>query len=136
MANQFGPHQHYEKMLPATIQRVVSGEAIKIYGDGNNIRQWTPVTQTVKHIHDILLNTEVNNTTIHLGATHSLLTNNQVVDTWRRILKDKHQIDSKIEYIADRRGHDKMYAIQPTLLYSYTNLEKEFEDTISHYIKV
>lgn len=136
MANQFGPYQHSEKMLPATIKRAVSGMPIKIYGEGKNIRQWTPVTQTVKHIYNILTTPSVNNTTIHLGAAQSLLTNNDVVDMWRKILKDNHGKDTTIQYIEDRKGHDKMYAIQPTLIYDYINLNKEFEDTIAHYVNL
>jgi dTDP-glucose 4,6-dehydratase len=136
MANQFGPYQHSEKMLPATIKRAVSGMPIKIYGEGKNIRQWTPVTQTVKHIYDILADVNVNNTTIHLGAAQSLLTNNEVVDMWRKILKDKHGRDTTIQYIEDRKGHDKMYAIQPTLIYDYKNLNEEFESAIDHYVNL
>jgi len=136
MANQFGPHQHSEKMLPATILRAVNKLPIKIYGSGNNIRQWTPVSQTVRHIYDILTDATINNTTIHLGAAQSLVTNNEVVDIWREILKDKYHIESSIEYIEDRKGHDRMYAIQPTLTYDYSNIREEFESTIDYYIKL
>lgn len=132
MANQFGSWQHPEKMLPATIGRILSNQSIKIYGEGKNIRQWTPVSQTVNHIRNIL-ETE-NATTIHLGADQSLLTNNSVVEMWRKIMLYKYRIESKVEYIIDRKGHDKMYAIQPTLKYAYTNLDKEFEETLAHYV--
>jgi len=134
MANQFGPHQHHEKMLPATIKRAVGGLPIKIYGEGKNIRQWTPVSQTVKHIYNILMDDKVNNTTIHLGASQSLLTNNEVVDMWRGILKDNHNIDTTVEYIEDRKGHDKMYAIQPSVEYVYGNIKDEFVSSIDYYV--
>lgn len=133
MANQFGPHQHPEKMLPATIYRILRDMPIKIYGNGKNIRQWTPVTQTVKHIYSILTDDTVNNTTIHLGAAQTLLTNNEVVDIWRKILKNKYGKDSAIQYIEDRKGHDRMYAIQPTLSYAYSNVNEEFESAIDSY---
>jgi len=133
MANQFGPYQHVEKMLPASILRAVRGETIKIYGEGKNIRQWTPVTQTVQHIKNILKSE--NNTTIHLGAKQTLLSNNEIVEMWRKILFDKYKLKTTVEYIEDRKGHDKMYAIQSSENYTYDNIQKEFEKSIKHYVK-
>jgi dTDP-glucose 4,6-dehydratase len=131
MANQFGMFQHPEKMLPASLHRAYNCETIKIYGNGKNIRQWTPVSQTVKHIFNIL-KTE-NDTTIHLAATDMLLDNNQIVDILIKELKT-YNINAEKEYIIDRKGHDRMYALMPTEKYEYTNSMYDLEQTVKFYI--
>jgi len=132
MANQFGEYQHPEKMLPASILRAINGDNIKIYGKGDNIRQWTPVRQTVNHIYDILLNE--NNTIIHLSATDMLLTNNEVVNLLVNNLNNIHNIKCNIEYIEDRKGHDRMYALIPTEKYNYVHSIHDFYNVISYYV--
>lgn len=131
MANQFGYHQHPEKMLPASILRAISGNCIKIYGTGDNIRQWTPVNQTVKHIYNILMNE--NNTTIHLASTELILTNNEIVDIIINRLSTTWKINATKEYIQDRKGHDRMYALIPNEKYSYNNSLSNIYDTIGFY---
>lgn len=137
LANQFGPWQHPEKMLPVTIIRSLAGDSIKIYGDGSNIRQWTPVRQSVKVIYEQLKNDSTNTVLIAKKYT-PLINNNDVVEIWRGILKNKHDIETTTEYIEDRKGHDTMYALQTTEAVDEmfdTTLVAEFEATIDHYVK-
>lgn len=131
MANQFGIYQHTEKMLPASLNRAKNNNPIIIYGSGKNIRQWTPVSQTVKHIFNILK--KENNTTIHLAATDMLLDNNEIVDILIKELK-LYEINAKKEYAEDRKGHDRMYALIPTEKYKYTNSIYELFQTVKYYI--
>ncbi len=136
MANQFGPWQHPEKMLPATILRAIKGDTIKIYGDGSNIRQWTPVVDTVKYIYEMLYE-ENKSDVIHLAHPNKLLNNNEVVEIWRKILREEWAIGTKIEYIEDRKGHDKMYALDktPSTFYKDSDIVQRFKETIIFYIK-
>ena len=136
LANQFGPHQHPEKMLPATIIRAFKGESIKIYGTGDNIRQWTPVTHSVKVIYDQLMNDSVE--TVFIAKMYvPLLTNNEIVEAWRSELLNQYNVTTEIEYIEDRKGHDTMYALQTTeevdAVFLETTLEQEFAATIKFY---
>jgi dTDP-glucose 4,6-dehydratase len=131
LSNQFGPYQHTEKMLPATILRALKGESIKIYGEGKNIRQWCPVTSSVKIISDVLFDS------ISPTAKDKLLNNNEVVAIWSKILAEKHGIKTSILYVPDRLGHDLMYALKTNKIvdeYYKTPLIEEFETTIKHYI--
>lgn len=140
MANQFGPHQHPEKMMPASILRALKGEPIKIYGEGKNVRQWTPVADTVSCLYDMIVGEGMSNSgrgnVKHFAHPARLMNNNEVVDVWRKILKDDFQIDTKIEYIEDRKGHDTVYALANGSygdMYS-VDLETRFRQTIKHYI--
>lgn len=137
MANQFGGFQHPEKMLPASILRAIKGETIKIYGEGKNIRQWTPVVDTVEYIYDMLCN-ERKDKIIHFAhRCKILLDNNQVVKLWTKILKEDHNIDAEIEYIDDRLGHDTMYALKDGAEGNQylEPIESRFRDTIRFYIE-
>lgn len=137
LANEFGPYQHPEKMLPATILRAIRGETVKIYGDGTNIRQWTPVRSAVEVIYDQLLK-EDTETILIAKKYYPLINNNEVVHIWKEILNKKYNIDFNIEYITDRLGHDTMYALQTTSYvdkFFTASLESEFESTIDHYME-
>jgi dTDP-glucose 4,6-dehydratase len=110
MANQFGPRQHPEKMLPASILRVLKGETIKVYGQGLNVRQWTPVESTAMIIVDILDERIKFTDSIHIANRAGIYNNNQVVNELVSILRDKGY-KTECEYIEDRKGHDLCYAL-------------------------
>jgi dTDP-glucose 4,6-dehydratase len=135
MANQFGPYQHIEKMIPASIKRVLEGDSIKVYGSGKNMRQWTWVEETVKMIYGILINPmESNNFDIyHLSDERNLVDNNTITKYLVSSLS-KCGFDSRVDYIEDRKGHDKAYA----LVSSYSNyssiLEKRIDELVKWYI--
>jgi dTDP-glucose 4,6-dehydratase len=137
MANQFGPHQHPEKMLPASILRALKGETIKIYGEGLNVRQWTPVVDTVSYIYDLLADDHSNERIIHFAAPQKLMTNSEVVEIWRKILKDDHGIETQTEFIEDRKGHDTMYALKDGCTDGQytTDIVTRFRETIQFYVE-
>lgn len=138
LANQFGPYQHVEKMLPATILRALKGETIKIYGTGLNKRQWTPVVESVKVIYDVL-NGKIDDPITHIARPEDTIpTNLEVVEVWRKILKDQYNVVTNTQFIEDRKGHDLMYALKVTpLVASYFTESQQtyFEDSIKHYVK-
>lgn len=136
MANQFGPYQHPEKMLPASILRALKSESIKIYGEGLNVRQWTPVVDTARYIYD-LLTSEGREDIVHYAAPQTLMNNNEVVEIWRNILLDDFGIESDIEYIEDRKGHDTMYALKDGCAEGQytTDVVARFRETIQFYVE-
>lgn len=130
MANQFGNRQHPEKMLPASILRVLKGDTIKIYGSGENIRQWTPVDITANVILDIINDKLVFEDSIHIANRKGIYDNNQIIDILIEVLKEKG-IEAKKEYIEDRKGHDMCYA-----LHTEKVVDSYFENVeIKNYIK-
>ncbi len=142
MANQFGKYQHPEKMLPASILRAINGDTIKVYGNGENIRQWTPVRTTVEVIKSIVDGEIVFDDVIHIANPWGLLTNNQIVVKLRNILKDKG-IDTRTEYVQDRKGHDVCYALDTTgemqcrfaFYYQDEHFDDELERVVDFYIE-
>jgi dTDP-glucose 4,6-dehydratase len=142
MGNQFGGYQHPEKFFPVSVLRSLNGEKIKIHGDGSNIRQWTPVKDTVKQLVKILKNHENyvldhNTRIIHLASQCGLMTNLEVVELWRDILKNDFGIESDIEFIENRKGNDTMYASKMSDEFNeYPNDNRErFSEGIRHYIE-
>jgi dTDP-glucose 4,6-dehydratase len=115
MANQYGPYQHYEKMIPISLQRAFNGKKIGIYGKGENCRQWTYVEDTVKIISDIVLKNIFKKTAyhiIHIADRRTLMSNNEMVQTLCKVLKEfKLWHEPEYEYITDRPGHDMMYCL-------------------------
>lgn len=137
LANEFGPYQHSEKMLPATILRALTNQPIKIYGNGENKRQWTPVVDSVKIIIDVVKG-KIDEELTHIAKKGDIPNNNEVVEMWRKILKDDFNINTHIEYVADRKGHDLMYALKTnSVIDSYfteSNLTR-FRESIKFYIE-
>lgn len=135
MANQFGPWQHPEKMLPASILRSLAGDSIRVYGTGKNMRQWTPVKDTVKIIANILDTPDAYSAINHIAAPQKLKSNKEWVEVWRKILMD-NSVNSTIEYVEDRKGHDKVYALADCIDWDAKapSIEDRFAETIKWYI--
>lgn len=135
MANQFGKHQHNEKMIPASLLRVKNNESIKVYGNGKNMRQWTYVEDTVKIINNIIkMPFKKPFEILHISDERNLLSNNDLVLNMKNILKLKG-IDCTIEYIEDRKGHDLGYALKSDFATYFTeDLDKTLNDTITWYM--
>ena len=112
MANQQpGRYQHKEKMLMASILRCINGDSVKIYGNGENVRQWTPVEITSIIILDILKNNiSIDDEVIHIANCKGLYTNNQIIEMLEDIMA-LYGYTLRKEYINDRKGHDTAYAL-------------------------
>ena len=141
MANQMpGKYQYPEKMLPASIVRVLNGEPVKIYGEGKNIRQWTPVDITVKVIYDILYNKidEVkNNEVIHIANRNGIRNNNEIIEILKGVMKEfGYKIDK--EYITDRKGHDTAYALDTLPIidkyFENCDIERTMRECVEYFI--
>lgn len=135
LANQFGPYQHPEKMLPATVLRAVQGQPIKIYGKGLNVRQWTPVVDSVNVIMDVISG-KIEADLTHIANIVGAVNNNDVVQVWRDILEKDFRIYTTTEFVEDRKGHDLMYAIKTNVEVNkhFRTNETRFMETIAHYI--
>ena len=107
--NNFGPYQFPEKLIPLMITRGLDGEKLPIYGDGKNIRDWLYVRDNCRGI-DLVLREGKTGQIYNIGA-HNEYDNNTIVQL---IVKQLGLPESQINYVKDRPGHDRRYAIDPT----------------------
>lgn len=110
-SNNYGPFHFPEKLIPLTISRVLNDEKVPVYGDGGNIRDWLHVWDHCAAI-DLVLHEGVNGEVYNVGG-HNEKTNLEVVKT---IINTLGKSEELIEFVTDRLGHDKRYAIDPSKL--------------------
>ncbi|MCM3574398.1 dTDP-glucose 4,6-dehydratase [Mesobacillus subterraneus] len=110
-SNNYGPYHFPEKLIPLTISRVLNDEKVPVYGDGKNIRDWLHVLDHCAAI-DLVMHEGVTGEVYNVGG-HNERTNLEVVQT---IIKTLGKSEDLIEFVTDRLGHDKRYAIDPTKL--------------------
>lgn len=110
-SNNYGPYHFPEKLIPLTISRVLNEQKVPVYGDGKNIRDWLHVKDHCLAI-DLVMHEGVNGEVYNVGG-HNEKTNLEVVQT---IIKELGKSEELIEFVTDRLGHDKRYAIDPTKL--------------------
>lgn len=110
-SNNYGPYHFPEKLIPLTISRVVNDEKVPVYGDGKNIRDWLHVWDHCSAL-DLVLHQGVSGQVYNVGG-HNERTNLDVVKT---IIRTLGKSEDLIEFVTDRLGHDKRYAIDPTKL--------------------
>ena len=110
-SNNYGPFHFPEKLIPLTISRVVNNQKVPVYGDGKNIRDWLHVHDHCAAL-DLVLHKGVTGEVYNIGG-HNERTNLEVVKT---IITTLGKSEEFIEFVPDRLGHDKRYAIDPTKL--------------------
>jgi dTDP-glucose 4,6-dehydratase len=108
-SNNYGPNQHWEKLIPATIKSILEGRKPIVYGNGLNVRDWIHVDDHTDGIWAVLNRGEI-------GETYLLGAKNQVsnIELVSAILGACDRPTSGYELVADRPGHDLRYAIDPT----------------------
>src|SRR6266699_1428395 len=109
--NNYGPRQFPEKFLPLAISNALDDESIPVYGDGLNVRDWIYVDD---HCRAILLALEKGRS----GATYNIGARNERrnLEIAKSILDQLGKSHSLIKFVKDRPGHDRRYAIDPTLV--------------------
>ena len=105
-SNNYGPYQHPEKMIPRTITNLLADEKIKIYGKGENIRDWLYVTDHCRAIEAIILRGKIGETYC-IGGLKKGTSNLELV---KKIINLMGKDESYIEYVPDRPAHDN-YAV-------------------------
>ena len=122
-SNNFGPRQHPEKLIPKSIFSLINQKKVTIYGDGQNVRDWIFVDD---HTNILLKLQESNlkNTVFNVGGKNEI-SNLKLVS---HIIEHLSQLginilDEPIEFIDDRLGHDRRYAINNTYLEQFVSSE-------------
>lgn len=135
-SNNFGPFQFPEKIIPLGITNVLKGKKIPIYGDGQNIRDWIYIEDHCAGIERVLEKGE-------LGQTYVISAESEIsnLDLAKKILKILGKDESWIEFVKDRPGHDRRYAINPEKIKKELGFKPKFQfddalkTTVKWYIK-
>ena len=113
--NNYGPHQHQEKLIPLIITNALENKNLPIYGDGKNIRDWLYVEDHCEAIIKILENGKPGET-YNIGGSCEK-NNLEVVSEICKILdsikpkQDGSSYKEQIEFVKDRLGHDFRYSL-------------------------
>lgn len=120
-SNNYGPFHFPEKLIPLMIINALNDKKLPVYGDGKNVRDWLHVTDHCSAI-DLVLHKGINGEVYNVGG-HNEKTNLEVV---KEILKQLDKPESLIQYVEDRLGHDRRYAIDPTKLQKELGWEPKY----------
>lgn len=105
-SNNYGPYQYPEKLIPFFISKLLKGEKVPVYGDGLNVRDWLYVYDHCEAI-DTVLHKGKAGEVYNIGG-HNEKTNMEIT---KLILNAMGKDESYIQYVEDRLGHDRRYAI-------------------------
>jgi len=142
-SNNYGPHQHPEKLIPKIIHNALNGIEIPVFGDGKNVRDWLYVLDHCEAI-DLILKRSKSGAYYNIGGNCEM-TNIDIVNLICNILNEKvpsqKPYNSLIKFVEDRLGHDERYAIDATKIQNELNWSPKFifkdaiDETIDWYIK-
>src|SRR3954452_16989486 len=134
-SNNYGPYQHVEKFIPRQITNVIDGIRPKLYGKGENVRDWIHANDHSSAVLAIIAKGRIGET--YLIGADGEKNNKDVVEL---ILKHMGQSADAYDHVVDRPGHDLRYAIDSTKLRDelgweprFSNFEAGIEDTIAWY---
>ncbi len=105
-SNNYGPYQYPEKLIPYFISKLLKNEKVPVYGDGLNVRDWLYVYDHCEAIDTVLHKGKIGE--IYNIGGHNEKTNLEITHL---ILEAMGKDETSIEYVQDRLGHDRRYAI-------------------------
>ena len=106
-SNNFGPYQFPEKMIPLAVTNLIEGKKVPVYGDGLYVRDWLHVEDHVKAIELVLDKGKIGETYC-IGGMSDDISN---LDVAKKIANLLGKDESTIEFVKDRPGHDRRYAV-------------------------
>ena len=134
-SNNYGPRQHIEKFIPRQITNILCGIRPKLYGDGLNVRDWIHTEDHSSAVWAILTKGRIGETYL-IGADGEK--NN--IDVLHAILKGMGKTEDDFDWVKDRPGHDRRYAIDSTKLRTelgwmpkHTDFDQGLAETIKWY---
>lgn len=112
-SNNYGPYHFPEKLIPLMIANALNDKKLPVYGKGENVRDWLYVEDHCSAI-DLIVRKGKIGEVYNIGG-HNERTNLEVVKT---IIKELGKSEDLIEFVTDRPGHDRRYAIDPTKIHN------------------
>lgn len=131
-SNNYGPYHFPEKLIPLMIANALNEKPLPVYGKGENVRDWLYVEDHCKAI-DLIIHKGTAGEVYNVGG-HNEMAN---IDIVKLICKRLGKSEDLITYVADRKGHDLRYAIDPTKIHTELGWlpETKFADGIEKTIK-
>ena len=134
-SNNYGPYHFPEKLIPLMIANALSDKPLPVYGKGENVRDWLYVEDHCKAI-DLIVRKG------RIGEVYNIGGHNEMrnIDIVRLICKALQKPESLITFVADRKGHDMRYAIDPAKIHRElgwlpeTRFEDGLQKTIQWYV--
>ncbi len=105
-SNNYGPYQFPEKFIPLMIAQALANQPLPVYGDGQNVRDWIHVSDHCRAL-DLLLHQGREGEVYNVAGGHEL----RNIDVARRILAALNRPQNLIQFVSDRLGHDRRYAV-------------------------
>ncbi len=134
-SNNYGPYQHVEKFIPRQVTNVLRGARPKLYGDGRNVRDWIHAEDHSSAVWEVLTRGRIGETYL-IGADGE----RDNLTVLRTILRLMGRPEDAFDWVRDRPGHDRRYAIDPSKLRRelgwkplHTDFEAGLEATIAWY---
>lgn len=105
-SNNYGPRQLPEKLIPLMLLKALRNEPLPVYGDGLNVRDWIHVDDHCRAVFSVLLDGKP-------GEVYNVGSSNELrnIEIVKRILAHVGRPESLIQYVTDRLGHDRRYAV-------------------------
>lgn len=134
-SNNFGPYQFPEKVIPVAITNIIEGKKVPVYGDGLYVRDWLYVEDHCRAI-DLILEKGKIGETYCIGGLTEDINNLEVI---KKIIKILGSNESEIEFVKDRPGHDRRYALDWSKIKNELgwtpkhNFDEWLEKTVSWY---
>ena len=131
-SNNYGPYHFPEKLIPLMIANALNDKPLPVYGEGLNVRDWLYVEDHCRAI-DLIIHKGTVGEVYNIGG-HNEMKN---IDIVKIICKALGKPESLITYVADRKGHDMRYAIDPTKIHNELGWlpETKFADGIQKTIQ-
>ena len=131
-SNNYGPYHFPEKLIPLMIINALHDKPLPVYGDGLNVRDWLYVEDHCRAI-DLIIHKGTVGEVYNVGG-HNEMKN---IDIVKLICHTLHKPKSLIQYVTDRKGHDRRYAIDPTKIHDELGWlpETKFADGIQKTIQ-
>lgn len=134
-SNNYGPYQFPEKLIPLMINNALNNKKLPVYGDGKNVRDWL-------HVHDHCTAIDLVLHEGKIGEVYNIGGNNEKenIEIIKLVLKDLKRSEDLIEYVEDRLGHDRRYAIDSTKIQEELGWKPEYtfevgiKETIEWYL--
>ena len=106
-SNNYGPYHFPEKLIPLAITNLLENKKVPIYGDGKNVRDWLYVDDHCQAI-DLVLQKGQSGETYCIGGLTEDISNLELI---KKIIKLMDKSEDSIEFVKDRPGHDRRYAV-------------------------
>lgn len=131
-SNNYGPYQFPEKLIPLMIANALNDKPLPVYGKGENVRDWLYVEDHCRAI-DLIIHKGSVGEVYNIGG-HNEMRN---IDIVKLICRELGKPESLITYVADRKGHDMRYAIDPAKIHGELGWlpETRFADGIKRTVR-